>query len=388
MPISQTSPVAHSEQATVPQKPFCHICGGSTTNQICSSSDVEGHVRFLRHFHRRRRRESAGRDLSDRAEFTQAYITAIGACRGCGLIYRHPRPTAESVTGTYSQDRYGREHLRSEFTLLRQWALSKIPSLASRLHVRPERTPRVIEVGSFVGGFLAAGHAQGWDMLGVDPGQEVTAFCREQGLHVFCGTLVEAPVPPQTVDAVTIWNTFDQLPHPDATLASARSMLHPRGILVIRVPNGACFHRMVSWQKRLPGPLKDWLSTALAWNNLLGFPYLYGYTVRTLDELLSRYGFARIAACPDTLMTLANHDYTLRAAWEERVVKWTCRAASGFEALRNVSEYHLAPWLDIYYRVTPAVPDTTLAVSRDHMKERLEDSELRKREQTRRGSRR
>ena len=333
-------------------------------NQVCSSSEVENHVRFLQQFHRRRRREAADRDLSDRAEFTQAYITAIVACRDCGLIYRNPRPTVEAITGTYSQDRYGHEHLNSEFTLQRQWATSKVRTLASRLHVRPGMTPRVVEVGSFVGGFLAAGQAQGWNIVGVDPGQEVTEFCRERGLQVLRGTLIEAPIPAHTVDAVTIWNTFDQLPHPDSTLAAARSMLHQQGILVIRVPNGACFHRMMSWQKRLPGPFNGWLSVALAWNNLLGFPYLYGYTVRTLNELLSRYGFAPVAVYPDTLMTLANHESTLWAKWEERAVKWSYRAASHLKALWKESGYHFAPWLDIYYRVTQAIPDTKLTVSR------------------------
>ena len=365
MPNSQTSAIADASQATLSAETFCHICGGSTMDQVCSSLEVKSHVRFLQQFHRRRRREPADPDLSDRADFTQAYMTAIVACRSCGLICRNPRPTAEAITDAYSQDRYGHEHLRSEFTLQRHWATSKVRSLASRLPIRAGMTPRIVEVGSFVGGFLAAGHAQGWDMVGVDPGKEVTAFCRDQGLNVFCGTLVEAPVPPHTVDAVTIWNTFDQVPHPDSTLASARHMLHQQGILVIRVPNGACFHRMMSWQKRLSGPVNGWLSAALAWNNLLGFPYLYGYTIHTLDELLSRHGFARVAAYPDTLMTLTNHESTWWAGWEERAVKWSCRAASHLEALWNGSGYHLAPWIDVYYRVTQAVPDTTLTVSRE-----------------------
>jgi 2-polyprenyl-3-methyl-5-hydroxy-6-metoxy-1,4-benzoquinol methylase len=365
MPKSQSSSIADSEQATPSANPSCHICGGSTSDEVCSSSEVESHVRFLQQFHRRRRRESAAGDLSDRADFTQSYVTAIVTCRGCGLLYRDQRPTAEAVTDTYSQERYGHEHLRSEFVLQRQWATSKVRTLARHLPVRPGITPRIVEVGSFVGGFLAVGREQGWNMLGVDPGQEVAGFCHEQGLNVLCGTLIEAQVPTHTFDAVTIWNTFDQLPHPDATLAAARRMLHDHGILVIRVPNGACFHRMMSWWKRSSEPLKGWLSLALAWNNLLGFPYLYGYTVRTLDELLSRHGFAPVAVYPDTLMTLANQDFALWAKWEERAVKWSCRAAANVDALWNGGDQTLAPWLDIYYRVTQAVPDTTLTVSRE-----------------------
>ena len=244
-------------------------------------------------------------------------------------------------------------------------ARSKVRSLASLIQTQSGGAPRVVEVGSFVGGFLAAGQDQGWGMVGVDPGKEVTTFCREQGLNVFCGTLIEASVPAGTVDAVAIWNTFDQLPNPDSTLAAARQMLHEQGILVLRIPNGSCFRRMVSWHKRLAEPLKRWLATALAWNNLLEFPYLYGYTLRTLDELLSRHGFARVAACPDAPMTLSNEDSTRWARWEEKVVKWCCRTAGHIEQAWDGSGSHVAPWLDIYYRATPTESNTTLAVGRE-----------------------
>ena len=331
--------------------------------QVCSSGEVEAQIRFLREFHRRRLRNPTASDLQDRVEFTQEYVTDIVACRGCGLLCRSPRPPAGAITGAYSEDRYGHEHLSSEFELQRQWSQSKVRSLASRLQSRSSVQPLVVEVGCFVGGFLAAGGERGWRMSGVDPGKEVAAFCRDQGFEVFCGTLIEAPIEPGTIDAVAIWNTFDQLPNPDSTLAAARQILHEHGLLVVRVPNGSCFRRLVAWQKRLAAPLKNGVGAALAWNNLLGFPYVYGYTLRTMDELLARHGFARLATCPDTLMTLANRESTQWAHWEERLVKWGCLTMAHVEQAWDESEYHLAPWLDIYYRVSQTVPDTALTVA-------------------------
>ena len=97
--------------------------------------------------------------------------------------------------------------------------------------------PEIVEVGSFVGGFLAAGRQLGWSMLGVDPGKQVTEFCRSRELPVYCGTLGDAQISSNSVDAVVIWNTFDQLPTPDTTLTAARRILRHEGLLVIRVPN-------------------------------------------------------------------------------------------------------------------------------------------------------
>lgn len=44
----------------------------------------------------------------------------------------------------------------------------------------------------------------------------------------------------------------------------------------------------------------------MAWNNLLAFPYLYGYSVQTLDALLSQFDLKRVFIQPDTLARLAD----------------------------------------------------------------------------------
>ena len=108
------------------------------------------------------------------------------------------------------RDRYSNSHLESEFLLERKWAEEKLSIFARWLQVR--NVPEIVEVGSFVGGFLAAGRQCGWSMLGVDPGKQVTDFCRSRELPVYCGTLDDAPISSNSVDAVVIWNTFDQLP--------------------------------------------------------------------------------------------------------------------------------------------------------------------------------
>ncbi|MEO7974092.1 MAG: hypothetical protein ABIU84_10955, partial [Thermoanaerobaculia bacterium] len=88
---------------------------------------------------------------------------------------------------------------------------------------------------------------------------------------------------------------------------------------------------------------------ALAWNNLIGFPYLHGYSVGTLDRLVAPYGFERLAAEPDTLLTLADSDTTRWAALEERLVKTACRIAWRRQ-IPGPAQFAAAPWLDVYYR--------------------------------------
>jgi SAM-dependent methyltransferase len=220
----------------------------------------------------------------------------------------------------------------------------------------------IVEVGSFVGGFLDAGRERGWSMLGIDPGKEVTEFCRSRGQPVFCGTLADAPLEAASVDAVVIWNTFDQLPNPDTTLAAARRVLKQDGVLAIRVPNGRMYRRGTAVM-RSEGPIRKWMRTVLAWNNLLAFPYLHGYSLSTLDQLLGRHGFTRLTVCRDTLMTLAHSDTKRWARMEETFIKWTCRWAADLEALWESDAADFAPWLDVYYGLTEEVNGTPVSVA-------------------------
>ncbi len=327
----------------------CVICGGQTFTGVCTAKEVTAHLQYLQNFHRRRLRTRSNEAFADRATFTQDYVTDIVACTNCGLVFRTPHPSARAITAAYQADHYGQDRLATLFEAQLRSYRPKARALRRRLP--RNRSVRILEIGSFVGGFLAVGQEYGWEMLGVDPGAEVGAFCREKGLPVFCGTLRELPATANSVDGVAIWNTFDQLPDPVATLSMASQILRPGGILVIRVPNGECFRWAVTQLRTLPRPLSNWLNAVLAWNNLLAFPYLYGYSVRTLDRLLRGYAFTRIAAQYDTLMSLADQHTKVWATVEERVFKYLCVFAAHIEQLCTVDPIRIVPWLDVYYQL-------------------------------------
>jgi SAM-dependent methyltransferase len=289
--------------------------------------------------------------LADRADFTQDYPTDIVACVDCGLLLRNPRLSPGEIERLYAQDRYGPQRLSE----LQEAQLKLYRPKARFLKHGLAPGSRVVEVGSFVGGFLRAGQEQGWRMLGVDPGEEVDQFCREQGLPVFKGTLEQAPIPENSVDALVIWNTFDQIPDPHPLLVQARRIVKPGGLLAVRVPNGACFRTCAGWIHRLRhssllgrgllGPLL----AAMAWNNLLAFPYLYGYTLPSLSRLMARYGLVMTSASGETLCQLADEQTRGWAAWEERGIKRLQKGLAWAEGSFFKNHLTLAPWMDIYF---------------------------------------
>jgi SAM-dependent methyltransferase len=322
----------------------CIVCGGTEQAVLCTADAIAAQQRYLEQFHRRRLRRARGADdpaLADRAAFTQDEPVAIVACRACGHVYRAERPRSADAVETYAEDEYGAARLAALFASQREQFRAKMPRLRGLL---APAVPRLVEIGSFVGGFLAAAREQGWPALGIDPGDEVGRFCRAKGLSVETTTAPAAAIAAGSVDGVAIWNTFDQLPDPRPTLAAAVRWLRPGGLLAIRVPNGAAFRAAAHAVAALPAATRPPLLAAMAWNNLLTFPYLQGYTVASLDRLLAEIGARRVALDADVLTRLADAQNTAWAAAEERALKLGWRAIGRLAPRR-------APWFDAYYRI-------------------------------------
>jgi SAM-dependent methyltransferase len=128
----------------------------------------------------------------------------------------------------------------------------------------------------------------------------------------------DASIAPRTYDAVFVWNCFEQIPDPARTLRVIRQVLRPYGTLVTRVRN-ADFYR-----KR-----KGQTANALAWNNLLRFPYLFRY---------SEWGFEYVTGFNSELVTMPFPDLS------------TMLAARSVAASARTHQL-TGPWIEIVYRM-------------------------------------
>jgi SAM-dependent methyltransferase len=330
--------MADSQTALEPEVEIaCDACGETAADEVASSGTLASQAELARRFHRDRLARRSRAALEERASFTHDYATRLLACGSCDLIYRSPRPTAASVLQAYESERYAVERLPQMIASQRALFRPKARALASVL--RPGA--RVLEVGSFVGGFLREAREAGLEAVGIDPNEQMAELSRRAGLQVVPEPLEEfaARRDLPSFDAIAIWNTFDQLPRPRAALEAALRILRPSGLLLLRFPHGACFRRLNAAR---PCPLR-----ALAWNNLLGFPYLHGYGLRSLDALAGNYGLIRASVAGDTLGPVADESYARWARLEERLVK----AAQRRKWARDLD---LAPWLDVLLRLNPS----------------------------------
>jgi SAM-dependent methyltransferase len=311
----------------------CIVCGHAQSEVVAESDAIQREVELLWEFHQRRLAPGTPPDrLRDRVAFSQHPPFRLVACTDCGLVYRNPTERSIELESTYERDCPPLDTLR----LLHDAQRHASAEQASRIRRMLRSGATVLEVGSYVGAFLAVARDAGLNAIGVDINRPVNSFSRSLGFDVRDGQLDDIDLSP--VDAVVIWNTFDQLADPRATVMAARARLRPGGLLAIRVPNGAFYRR---WRGRLGGRGSAVARATLAHNNLLTFPYRWGFSLPSLSSLLQQTGMTIAESVGDVLVPTSDSFTKRWARWEERLAKGILKRAARRDA-------GAAPWFEIY----------------------------------------
>jgi SAM-dependent methyltransferase len=270
-------------------------------------------------------------------------------CAGCGLCYTNPRPTPERLGAYYPNDypphqadaneadeRATPGSLRSLVLRAAYGSPAVQPTGLGRTVARavsavksPERFAsgfayqgrgRLLDFGCGNGKFLRRMAALGWDVTGLDLGEQAVAAVRGSGLKGFLGTLPHAELGPRSFDVITMRQSLEHVPNPREVLAGAHALLDDNGLLVVNVPNYA------SWEISYFG------DAALS----LQLPrHLLHFTPTTLRALLERSGFE-----------VSSVKQVCRASWIKRSLTRTARRGerAGDKWLRNSLVRHVAAW--------------------------------------------
>jgi SAM-dependent methyltransferase len=319
----------------------CVVCGSAEADEIADDEQMRAEVEALWAFQTRRLRpDTPPTRLTDRVAFSQHPPIRLVRCRSCGLVYRNPREREFELRAIYSRDEPSQATMRTLFETQRR----SFRVQAKRLKQLLGRAGSGLEVGSYVGAFLRAALDEGWHFEGLDIGEEASAFARQKGFTVTVGSLESwGETTKRQFDAVAIWNTFDQLPDPRVAAAAVHRLVSPGGLFAVRVPNGAFYARV---RKLLQGPLAGLARALLAHNNLLTFPYRHGFTIQSLDTLMTKTGFEVEAIHGDSLVLTADRFTRPWAAAEERLIKRTMRIVGAM----GDAGAERAPWLEVYAR--------------------------------------
>ncbi len=310
----------------------CPVCRAQRARSLVDREEIKRELEALWQFHLRRLKPGAPIDeLFDRAIFSQDPPLQVVECRDCGTVYRNPREREEEVLATYADETPSTEAFSSLFAQQYEFYQPRMRALANM-----RKAGSLLEVGSYLGAFLQTATDAGWQAQGIDVNETATTFARARGCAVHVCALDDY-TPNQRFDVVALWNCFDQLPDPHVALGQVTRLLTEAGIIVIRVPNGACYARL----RALPASLRRPL---LAWNNLTSFPYRHGFTPASLRSLLHKHEYQVLEVRSDTLVSIASEWTRDWARREERLLK---------RAMLLLLPRRLAPWFEVYARRAP-----------------------------------
>ena len=313
----------------------CPVCDAAETEEVAGPDELRVEVEELWEFHDvRLKPRTPPEHLTDRVAFSQPPPWRVVRCLRCTLLYRNPRERPHELEAAYAVEAPEPEVLASLFRTQRR----SYATQARRLTRVLGRTGAGVEVGSYVGAFLAAATDAGWYFEGLDVSDETNALARSRGFVVTTGSL-DTYAPGRTFDAVAIWNCFEQLVDPRSAVLRGRALLRPGGVLTIRTPNGDFWRRV---RPALSGRGAPVARALLAHNNLLALPYRHAFTVAALERLLGDAGFRIERVVGDVLVPIADRWTRRWAAVEERGLKTVLRLLRG----------SAAPWLEVYARVT------------------------------------
>lgn len=224
-----------------------------------------------------------------------------------GYLQVWPRPTPETLTRLYTEQFYEddkstylsdmeaeRPYWDAIWTLRRRSMEDALP---------PERR-RLLDVGSSGGFFLDHFRQQGWKSYGIEPSPRAATFAREHyGLDVFCGDLLDYPLPAPAdrFDAIHSAQVLEHVLEPEACVARITDLLTPGGIVFIEVPNDFNVFQEVA---------RDHLDKAAWW--VAPDHHLNYFDYDSLSSLLSRNGLDeidRVASFPMEMFLLMGDDY-------------------------------------------------------------------------------
>lgn len=202
-------------------------------------------------------------------------------CAGCGLVYLEPR---DGDLREYYREEYRKvytpapgqvaasEEIFRTYLPMQQIRLDKLSGIL-------RKDARLLDIGCSAGQFLKAAAPHVGEAMGIEYNASDAAFVRGMGFTVWSSPIEETDIPEQSLDIVTVYQTFEHVPEPQHFLKSIGRYLKPEGFLVIEVPN-----------------VRDPLLTVFANAGYEDFYYkeahLFYYAPDTLRQMVERTGFA------------------------------------------------------------------------------------------------
>lgn len=217
-------------------------------------------------------------------------------CCDCGLVYTSPRMTQDSYAGFYDSE-YRRLYVGTEkpgdsFFADQRFRGERILKYLKANSVIDKNKTAVLEVGCGAGGILSVFKDNGFNVIGLDLGEEYLNFGKDNhGLNLIKGGLADLS-PDYKADIIIYSHVFEHILNLDAEIELIKRHLNNDGIVYIEVPGVKFIHSTYEMN------LLKYLQNA----------HTYHFSLNSLCNIFNRNGFSLV--CGDeqirSIFTLKN----------------------------------------------------------------------------------
>lgn len=124
----------------------------------------------------------------------------------------------------------------------------------------------VLDIGCGIGNFVEYAQKSGLRAIGADVSVTAVEAARQRGLTVHQSDDVNAEIPDESMDALTMWDVIEHLVEPRQVLRGLVKKVRPGGVLLFETPDGAfpvrggllAINRVTRGRLNLTGPMYYW----------------------------------------------------------------------------------------------------------------------------------
>jgi SAM-dependent methyltransferase len=137
--------------------------------------------------------------------------------------------------------------------------------------------PTWIDIGCGDGGLVMTAAEFGFKAIGLDARMQTVQALIDSGYQSICGDFMQINIDGEPPYIISMMDVLEHLPNPCEALQRAHSLLHPKGVLVISLPNTDCS----SW-KLMGNSNPYWIE----------IEHYHNFSRQRLTDLLNQYGFS------------------------------------------------------------------------------------------------
>jgi SAM-dependent methyltransferase len=244
--------------------------------------------------------------------------TWVVRCRACGFGQPESLPAAADYFQMLYAIEWTPESLDREFDLgTKDLIFEEILKGLERR--KPAGIPRtLLDIGTHVGRFVYLARAAGWEAEGLEFNPVTAAYAaRRTGAPIHQGKAQDLADQGRHFAAITFNDVLEHIPQPIPVMAHVRALLHPGGVVAVKVPHGPPQRLKEGFRRSV---LRRTAGTGVG----VAHVHVNHFTVKSLRRCLEQAGYH------DVQITVGAPDFVPAAyPGRTRAQAWSARLRQG-----------------------------------------------------------